>query len=66
MQIEKFASEIFFQTPWWFMLQRKRNSLLRAAGMPNRRGINTFRVAGIILDTGSGSTRGYEFRIKNA
>jgi hypothetical protein len=48
------------------MLQRERNSLLRAAGMPNRRGINTFRVTGIDLYAGSGSTRGYEFRIKKA
>jgi hypothetical protein len=66
VQIEKFASEIFCHRPRWFMLQRKRNSLLRAALMPNRRWINTFRVAGTDPAAGSGSMRGYRFRIKNA
>jgi hypothetical protein len=55
MQIEKFASEIFCHKPLGFMLQCKRISLMRAAGMSNRRGINTFRVAGIDPDDGVGS-----------
>jgi len=54
VQIEKFASEIFCHKPWRFMLQRKMNSLMRAAGMPNRHGISTFGVAGIDPDAGAG------------
>jgi hypothetical protein len=54
MQIEKFASEIFCHKPQRFMLQRKRNSRMRAVGMSNRHGINTFRVAGVDPDAGAG------------